>query len=108
MVAAPLAMAAQNPRAAEVDELRRRLEERGVGLEVEDEAVELIARRGFDPVYGARPLKRFLQRELETRIGRALIAGELAEGSVLRVGVEGGELAVDTSGQAAEREPAAV
>ena len=92
----------------QVDELRRRLEERGVGLEVEDEAVELIARRGFDPVYGARPLKRFLQRELETRIGRALIAGELAEGSVLRVGVEGGELAVDTSGQAAEREPAAV
>ncbi len=92
----------------QTDELRRRLEEQGVGLEIEEAAAELIARRGFDPVYGARPLKRFLQRELETRIGRALIAGELSEGSIIRVGVEGGELAVATTERREERAPAAV
>jgi ATP-dependent Clp protease ATP-binding subunit ClpB len=92
----------------QVGELRRRLDEHGVGLEIENAAIELIARRGFDPVYGARPLKRFLQRELETRIGRALIAGELGEGSLIRVAVEGGELAVATSGAEARKEPAAV
>jgi ATP-dependent Clp protease ATP-binding subunit ClpB len=91
----------------QTEELRRRLEERGIGLEIEEAAVELIARRGFDPVYGARPLKRFLQREVETRIGRALIAGELSDGSVLRIGVDDGELAV-TAERTAEREPAVV
>jgi ATP-dependent Clp protease ATP-binding subunit ClpB len=90
----------------QTDELRHRLDERGVGLEIEEEAVELIARRGFDPVYGARPLKRFLQRELETRIGRALIAGELSEGSIIRVGLEGGELVVAATESREEREPA--
>ncbi len=91
----------------QTEELRRRLSEQGVGLEIEPAAVELIARRGFDPVYGARPLKRFMQRELETRIGRALIAGELSEGSVIRVAIENGELAVAATGR--ERpEPAAV
>ena len=90
----------------QTDELRRRLDDRGIGLEIEPAAVELIAGRGFDPVYGARPLKRFLQRELETRIGRALIAGELSEGAVIRVGVDAGELVVETAGRAAEMEPA--
>ena len=51
-----------------------------------------IAREGFDPVYGARPLKRFLQRQLETRIGRALIAGEVLPGSTVAVDVEGGQI----------------
>ena len=92
----------------QTDELRRRLSERGVSLEVEEEAVELIARSGFDPVYGARPLKRFLQRELETRIGRALIAGEVTEGSTVRVAVENGELAVATAGSREDRESATV
>jgi len=92
----------------QIEELRRRLDERGVGLEIDQPAVELIARRGFDPVYGARPLKRFLQRELETRIGRALIAGELGEGSIIRVAVEGGELAVATAGRQVERAPAVI
>ena len=54
----------------------------------------LIAREGFDPVYGARPLRRYLQRQLETRIGRALIAGEAVEGSTIEVGVGEGGLAV--------------
>jgi ATP-dependent Clp protease ATP-binding subunit ClpB len=90
-------------------ELGRRLAENGVGLEIDEPAMELIARRGYDPVYGARPLKRYLQHELETRIGRALIAGELGEGSVIRVSVEGGELAVAAgAAAAAESETAPV
>jgi ATP-dependent Clp protease ATP-binding subunit ClpB len=75
-------------------ELRGRLEERGVRLEITPEARALAARQGFDPVYGARPLKRFLQRELETRIGRALVAGEAEEGATVRVEAREGALAV--------------
>ena len=62
--------------------------------QVEPDAVEQLALSGFDAAYGARPLKRFLQRELETRIARAQIAGEIAAGSTLRVELDGDELAV--------------
>ncbi|MNC61789.1 Chaperone protein ClpB [compost metagenome] len=77
-----------------VDGLRLRLAERGVGLALSESAVRFIAREGFDPVYGARPLKRFIQRSLETRVARALIAGEAEEGSVMEVNEAGGELSV--------------
>ncbi|WP_036638706.1 AAA family ATPase, partial [Paenibacillus durus] len=77
-----------------VDGLRARLAERQVGLVLTDEAVRFIAKEGFDPVYGARPLKRFIQRSLETRVARALISGEAGEGSVLKVGESDGGLTV--------------
>jgi ATP-dependent Clp protease ATP-binding subunit ClpB len=80
-----------------VADLRDRLAERDIRLELDDAAVELAAREGYDPVYGARPLKRFLQRQLETRIGRAIIADEVAAGSVVQVGVEDGAFAVSMS-----------
>ena len=51
-----------------------------------------MAEKGYDPVFGARPLKRFLQRHLETRLARALIAGEVAEDSTVTFRVKGGEL----------------
>ncbi|HLF56791.1 MAG TPA: AAA family ATPase, partial [Thermoanaerobaculia bacterium] len=82
-------------------DLRQRLEERGVRLELTPEARTLVAREGFDPVYGARPLKRFLQRHLESRIGRALLAGEASDGSTVRVSVRGGELDVAIESPAA-------
>jgi len=78
----------------QTEDLRRRLDGRGVHLELTDAARELVARQGFDPVYGARPLKRFLQHQLESRIGRALIAGEVHDGARLVVDVEDGKLAV--------------
>ena len=56
--------------------------------------MRFIARAGYDPVYGARPLKRFLQRELETRVARAIIAGEAVEGGTLKVDLEDGKLSV--------------
>ncbi|GGQ26745.1 ATP-dependent chaperone ClpB [Streptosporangium pseudovulgare] len=75
-------------------ELRVRLGERGMRLELSAEARRHIAERGYDPVYGARPLRRFISREVETRIGRALLTGDVGEGTVVRVGLSGGELAV--------------
>jgi ATP-dependent Clp protease ATP-binding subunit ClpB len=76
-------------------ELRKRLAERQVALELTPAAREFVARAGYDPVYGARPLKRFLQRQLESRIARALVAGEAGEGSTVRVGVAGEALTVE-------------
>jgi ATP-dependent Clp protease ATP-binding subunit ClpB len=75
-------------------ELRQRLADRNIQIEVSESARELIARQGFDPVYGARPLRRFLQHELETRIGRALVGGEVRDGATVRVEIANGELAV--------------
>jgi len=66
-------------------ELRKRLADRDIQLVLSDAARGFIARKGFDPVYGARPLRRFLQHELETRIGRALIAGNVLEGATICV-----------------------
>jgi len=77
-----------------IQDLRDRLVDRGVTLRMSDAARELIAREGYDPVFGARPLKRYLQHQLETRIGRALIAGEAGEGAVVDVGVRDGTLEV--------------
>ena len=75
-------------------ELRKRLAERQVALEITPAAREFVARSGYDPVYGARPLKRFLQKQLESRIARALIGGEAGEGSTVRVDAADGALTV--------------
>jgi len=76
------------------DELRERLAERRMTLDVSEEARRFIARQGFDPVYGARPLRRFIAREVETRIARALLSGDAGDSAVIRVNVVDDELAV--------------
>jgi ATP-dependent Clp protease ATP-binding subunit ClpB len=75
-------------------DLRSRLAERQMRLEVSPEALRFIAEQGFDPVYGARPLRRYIAREVETKIGRALVAGDVRDGAVIRVGYDGGELSI--------------
>ncbi|WP_067183905.1 ATP-dependent chaperone ClpB [Microtetraspora niveoalba] len=75
-------------------EIRARLADRRMTLEVTEEARRLIAKEGFDPVYGARPLRRFISREVETRVGRALLAGDVEDGATIAVGVAGGELVI--------------
>ncbi|MDT4944673.1 MAG: ATP-dependent Clp protease ATP-binding subunit ClpB [Pseudonocardiales bacterium] len=77
-----------------LEDLRNRLAERRIGLEVTDEARRFIARQGFDPVYGARPLRRYIAREVETKIGRALLAEEVPDESTVRLDVDDGELRV--------------
>ena len=77
-----------------IADVTKRLAERNIKLEVSQDAKEFIANSGYDPVYGARPLKRYIQRELETRIGRAIISDELPPGSTLQVGVQDGVLSI--------------
>ena len=72
--------------------LRTRLAERKIELTLSDRALEHFATAGYDPVYGARPLKRLLQRELETTLGRRLLAGEIRDRSRVAVDVDSGEL----------------
>jgi ATP-dependent Clp protease ATP-binding subunit ClpB len=78
------------------DELRQRLADRNIKLELSPAARAFFAQKGFDPVYGARPLRRYLQHELETRIGRALVAGNVLEGTTIRVDVQNDALVVHT------------
>jgi ATP-dependent Clp protease ATP-binding subunit ClpB len=75
-------------------DVRSRLAERQMKLEVSEGARHFIAEQGFDPVYGARPLRRFIAREVETRLGRALLAGDVRDGATIRVDYTDGELAV--------------
>jgi ATP-dependent Clp protease ATP-binding subunit ClpB len=78
----------------QIHDVQRRLADRRLTLELSEAAEALIAREGYDPVYGARPLRRFIQREVETRIGRALVAGDIHDGAAIVVDVEGDELVV--------------
>lgn len=75
-------------------DLAKRLQERRVTINITDRALKFIAASGYDPVYGARPLRRYMQRELETRIGRSLIQGDVLEGSVITVDVQDDALEV--------------
>ena len=73
-------------------ELQARLSEQQIKLSINDEAKEYIAENGFDPVYGARPLKRFIQRNLETKIARAIIAGEIRESQQVTIIVQNNDI----------------
>jgi ATP-dependent Clp protease ATP-binding subunit ClpB len=72
--------------------LRARLAERRIELELSEEAKEYFARVGYDPVYGARPLKRLLQREIETALARRIVSGEIRDRSKVVVDVRGGKV----------------
>jgi ATP-dependent Clp protease ATP-binding subunit ClpB len=79
--------------------LRARLADRRITIEVSDDAKTFLGNQGYDPVYGARPLKRYLQRELETRLGRMLIANQIQDGAVVHVDVADGALRIETRPQ---------
>jgi ATP-dependent Clp protease ATP-binding subunit ClpB len=72
----------------QVKRLAKRLQERKLGLQLDGEALDWLAGVGYDPVYGARPLKRAIQRELETPIAKAILAGTFPAGSTIAVDVE--------------------
>jgi len=78
-----------------VRDLQKRLEDRSIDLELTPRAIDFVARGGYDPVYGARPLKRFLQRQVETLIARALVGGKVMDGARLTVDSDGKELKLD-------------
>ena len=72
--------------------LEKRLAERGIAIEVSDKALDLLANVGFDPVYGARPLKRAIQQQLENPLASKILAGEFGQGDTVKVDAEGGKL----------------
>ncbi|WP_345981408.1 ATP-dependent chaperone ClpB [Streptomyces sp. DSS69] len=76
------------------DELRQRLAERRIDVELTDAAREVISHQGYDPVYGARPLRRYISHEVETLVGRALLRGDVQDGATVRVDAAHGELVV--------------
>lgn len=76
----------------QLDLLQKRLQARSIRLKLDQKACEWLAREGYDPVFGARPLKRFIQNELETALARKILAGEIEEHSEVQVSVEGDKL----------------
>ncbi len=72
--------------------LRSRLTDRHIEIELSDAAKEFVAREGYDPVYGARPLKRFIQRHVETALSRKLIAGEITDNTRIKIDLKDGQL----------------
>jgi ATP-dependent Clp protease ATP-binding subunit ClpB len=79
----------------QLERLRKRLAEHHIELALSDAAKDHLAAAGYDPVYGARPLKRLLQREVETVLARKILSGELPDNSRVSVGVSGGELSFE-------------
>ncbi|RZA21375.1 MAG: ATP-dependent chaperone ClpB, partial [Lysobacteraceae bacterium] len=72
--------------------LEKRLGERGIRIELSDNAFDLLGNIGFDPVYGARPLKRAIQQQLENPLAQAILSGAFGNGDTVRVDAEGGKL----------------
>ena len=87
----------------QLERLRARLEERGIEIELTDEAKHVLAEAGWDPTYGARPLKRAIQRLVENPLALRLLEGDFTEGDAVRVDAKDGELVFQ---RAAAREPA--
>jgi ATP-dependent Clp protease ATP-binding subunit ClpB len=77
-----------------VNDVRNRLAHRRMTLDLTERARHFIAEQGYDPVYGARPLRRFIAREVETPIGRALVAGDVEDGAIIEVDAPGDEITV--------------
>jgi ATP-dependent Clp protease ATP-binding subunit ClpB len=88
----------------QLERLRARLVERHINIELTPAAETQLAREGYDPVYGARPLKRALQKELETPIGRRLLSGQIKDGDTVIVDWKNNEFTFSTRG--AERQDA--
>jgi len=84
-----------------IDRLGRRLTDRRLQLAVTPDARTWLAERGYDPIYGARPLRRLMQREIDDKLARALLGGEIRDGDTVLVGVsaDGGSLTVDRLAQ---------
>ncbi|MEE2022637.1 ATP-dependent chaperone ClpB [Alkalimonas mucilaginosa] len=78
----------------QLQRLRQRLEERDYQLEVSEAALDKLAAAGFDPVYGARPLKRAIQHYLENPLAQALLKGEIAPGATVQIDVDGDDFVI--------------
>ena len=80
----------------QINRLRPRLEERHITLHLSDAAKDLLANEGYDPQFGARPLKRVIQKEVENRVARAILDGTIRDGDTVEIDVRDGKLALET------------
>ncbi len=78
----------------ETRRLENRLAERSMKMIITDEALDLLAEMGFDPIYGARPLKRTIQRELENNIALGILQGDYEDGDTIMIGVMDGQISI--------------
>ncbi|RMG34018.1 MAG: ATP-dependent chaperone ClpB [Gammaproteobacteria bacterium] len=90
----------------QIEHLRKRLVERDLDLEISVAALDKLGEAGFDPVYGARPLKRAIQADLENPLAQRILAGEYGPGDIVVVDVQGGELTFGKKARPAEPETA--
>jgi ATP-dependent Clp protease ATP-binding subunit ClpB len=86
----------------QVDQLAGRVREKGIEIDLSDEARTLLGNLGYDPTYGARPLKRVIQKQLVDRLALALLEGHFREGDTVAVEAEGGELTFTKAGERVE------
>jgi ATP-dependent Clp protease ATP-binding subunit ClpB len=91
----------------QVDQLVGRVRERGIEVELSDDARMLLGNLGYDPTYGARPLKRVIQKQLVDRLALKILEGEFSDGDRVRVDAADGELAFEKAEAGAEKQPAA-
>ena len=82
----------------QIDRIRPRLAERNISLHLSEAARDYLAEEGYDPQFGARPLKRVIQREIENRVARAILSGTLHDGTIAEIDVKNGKLALITQG----------
>ncbi|MCC6328608.1 MAG: ATP-dependent chaperone ClpB [Acidobacteria bacterium] len=83
----------------QLEKLRRNLEERGISLELDESARDLLVKEGYDPVYGARPLKRAIQTMIQNPLAVKLLNGEVASGQKVKVSAENGEMVFSADGE---------
>ncbi len=76
----------------QLERLRTRLAERDIGLRIDDQAFDILIDAGFDPVYGARPLKRAIQQQVENTLAQKILAGDFTAGDTILIGAEDGKL----------------
>ena len=88
--------------AIQLEDLHKLLAARDIALHLDPAAVEWLAEAGFDPVFGARPLKRVIQTRLQNTLARRILEGEVQDGDRVEVGVEGSGLAIRASRPAAD------
>ena len=87
----------------QVDRLCKRLEERRISLKTDERALEWLAQQGYDPVYGARPLKRVIQRHLENPLATLLLEGKIHDGQCVTLKVRDDELVFDNLSGSTDR-----
>ena len=81
------------------EDVNRRLEEKELRIELTEAAKDFVVDGGYDPMYGARPLKRYLQKNVETLAAKLILAGNVGRGSAILIDVKDGKLTADAKGQ---------